>query len=55
MMQYIAPTLMGILGYSIYKEDLPPGRIITFSLVWFGLFLVLIENIARMRSRKYRY
>lgn len=55
MMQYIAPTLMGILGYSIYKEDFPPGRIITFSLVWVGLFLVLIENIARTRSRKYRY
>jgi len=53
MMQYIAPTLMGILGYFIYGEDFPPGRLITFSLVWLGLLLVLIEGFARMRSRGY--
>ncbi len=53
MMQYIAPTMMGILGYWIYKEDFPPGRLITFSLVWFGLLLVVIESVSHMRSRKY--
>jgi chloramphenicol-sensitive protein RarD len=53
MMQYIAPTMMGILGYWIYKEGFPPGRLITFSLVWFGLLLVVIESFGHMRSRKY--
>jgi len=53
MMQYIAPTLMGILGYCVYGEDFPPGRLITFSLVWFGLLLVLIERFAHMRNRGY--
>jgi chloramphenicol-sensitive protein RarD len=53
MMQYIAPTMMGILGYWIYEEGFPPGRLITFSLVWFGLLLVVIESVGRMRSRKY--
>jgi chloramphenicol-sensitive protein RarD len=53
MMQYIAPTMMGILGYWIYKESFPPGRLITFSLVWFGLLLVVIESFRHMRSRKY--
>ncbi|MGM0428384.1 MAG: EamA family transporter RarD [Thermodesulfobacteriota bacterium] len=53
MMQYIAPTLMGILGYWIYEEGFPPGRLITFSLVWFGLVMVLFESFGRMRSRKY--
>ena len=53
MMQYIAPTMMGILGYWIYKEGFPPGRLITFSLVWFGLLLVVIESFNHMRSRKY--
>jgi chloramphenicol-sensitive protein RarD len=53
MMQYIAPTMMGILGYWIYKEDFPPGRLITFSLVWFGLLLVVIESVNHMRSRNY--
>jgi len=53
LMQYIAPTLMGILGYCVYGEDFPPGRLITFSLVWFGLLLVLIESLERIRSRRY--
>ena len=53
LMQYIAPTLMGILGYWIYGEGFPPGRGVTFSLVWLGLVLVLMESLGRMRSRKY--
>ena len=53
MMQYIAPTMMGILGYWIYKEGFPPGRLITFSLVWFGLLLVVIESFGHVRNRRY--
>jgi chloramphenicol-sensitive protein RarD len=53
MMQYIAPTLIGILGYWFYGEGFPQGRLITFSLVWFGLLLVVMESIAHMRSRSY--
>ena len=53
MMQYIAPTLIGILGYWIYEEGFPPGRLITFSLVWSGLLLVVIESIVHMRGRSY--
>lgn len=51
MMQYIAPTLMGILGYFIYKESFPPGRLITFTLVWSGLLMVVGEGMARSRQR----
>ncbi len=53
MMQYIAPTMMGVLGYWIYKESFPSGRLVTFSLVWFGLLLVVIESVGHMRRRKY--
>jgi chloramphenicol-sensitive protein RarD len=53
MMQYIAPTLMGILGYWVYGEAFPRGRLITFGLVWSGLFFVVMESIARMRQRPY--
>jgi len=51
MMQYIAPTLMGILGYWIYQEGFPPGRVITFSLVWSGLLLVVMESVGHIRQR----
>ena len=53
MMQYIAPTLMGILGYWIYQESFPSGRMITFSLVWSGLLLVVVESVRHMRQRPY--
>ncbi len=51
MMQYVAPTIMGLLGYWVYEEGFPPGRLITFSLVWSGLLLVVIEGVVRLRSR----
>ncbi len=53
MMQYIAPTLMCVLGYWIYGEGFPPGRLITFSLVWFGLLMVVGESFRHMRNRRY--
>ena len=53
MMQYIAPTLMGISGYYIYKEDFPPGRLLTFLLVWSGLLLVVLEGLYHSRTKKY--
>jgi len=53
MMQYIAPSLMCILGYWIYREGFPSGRLITFSLVWFGLLMVVVESFWQMRNRKY--
>ncbi len=53
MMQYIAPTLMGILGYYIYKEGFPPGRLLTFLLVWSGLLLVVLEGLYHSRTKKY--
>ena len=53
MMQYIAPTLMGILGYYIYREGFPPGRLLTFLLVWSGLFLVILETLYLSRTKKY--
>jgi len=53
MMQYIAPTLMCVLGYWIYREGFPPGRMITFALVWSGLLMVVGESLWHMRSRTY--
>lgn len=53
MMQYIAPTLMGILGYWLYNESFPPGRVLTFSLVWSGLLLVVAEGLRIFRGRPY--
>ena len=47
LFQYIGPTIMGILGYVVYNEGFPPGRLITFALVWSGLALTLFENFSK--------
>ncbi len=47
MFQYIGPTLMGVLGYYFYNETFPPGRLVTFALVWSGLALTVIESARR--------
>ncbi len=53
MMQYIAPTLMGILGYWVYREGFPSGRLLTFILVWSGLIMVVVEGFHKTKNRKY--
>ena len=45
MLQYIGPTLMGILGYWLYQEAFPEGRLITFALIWTGLIAIVVEQL----------
>ena len=47
LFQYIGPTLMGVLGYYFYDETFPPGRLITFALIWAGLSLTIIESVKK--------
>jgi len=51
LLQYIGPTIMGFIGYYLYKEGFPPGRLLTFSLVWIGLALTVFEVL---RNRYYK-
>jgi len=37
MMQYIAPTLIFLIGIFIFKEELKPSLLIAFILIWTAL------------------
>jgi chloramphenicol-sensitive protein RarD len=50
LLQYIGPTLMGLLGFWLWHEPLPAGRGMTFALVWLGLFLVAVEEWRKSRA-----
>ncbi|MBS4222741.1 EamA family transporter RarD [Lederbergia citrea] len=57
--QYIAPTLMLILGVIIYKEPFEATQIIAFSFIWGALILftfsaVKVSNYNRKQRKKIR-
>lgn len=49
-LQYLAPTLMFLLGVLVYGEPLDTGRLGTFALIWAGL-LVYTWDVARQGVR----
>lgn len=49
-LQYIAPTLMLIIGVFFYKETFTYAHAITFSLIWFALLLYMFTNYRQFRK-----
>jgi chloramphenicol-sensitive protein RarD len=51
LMQYIAPTMHFVIGVALYGEDMPPGRIAGFVLVWLALIVLTIDVLGSLRPR----
>ena len=51
LMQYIAPTMHFIIGVALYGEDMPPGRVAGFVLVWSALILLTLDALGTLRPR----
>src|SRR5215213_497517 len=51
LMQYIAPTMHFIIGVGIRGEDMPPGRVAGFMLVWVALVLLTLDALGALRLR----
>jgi chloramphenicol-sensitive protein RarD len=51
LMQYIAPTMHFIIGVALYGEDMPPGRVAGFALVWIALMLLTVDALGTLRPR----
>jgi len=49
--QYIAPSLTFLLSVFIYGETFTRGHAVAFSCIWFALFMVSVETLARSRRR----
>lgn len=49
-LQYLAPTLMFLLGVLVYGEPLDAGRLATFVLIWSGL-IVYTGDVVRQNMR----
>ncbi|QGN34877.1 EamA family transporter RarD [Microlunatus sp. Gsoil 973] len=49
MLQYIAPTVMFLLGVLYFGEQMPAGRWIGFVMVWIALIILTIGMIMTLR------
>ncbi|SIS40668.1 EamA family transporter RarD [Salimicrobium flavidum] len=51
-LQYIAPTLMLLIGVFLYEEPFTSVHIVAFSFIWAGLFLYTRERFKKIGPRK---
>ncbi len=49
LLQYIAPTLQLLLGVLVFREPMPPGRLVGFGIVWLALVIFTWDGIRRRR------
>ena len=46
-MQYISPSMSMLIAVFIYGEELETYKILSFSLIWFGLAVVGLDGLRR--------
>lgn len=51
LLQYLAPILQFLIGVLIFREEMPAGRWIGFTLVWLALVLLTAESIRHRRRQ----
>ena len=49
ILQYIAPTLMFLLGVLVYGEPFSPKRLVGFAIVWVALIIFAAEGLLHRR------
>ncbi len=51
LLQYLAPTLQFLIGITVAGEDLPPGRLAGFALVWVALVVFTADGLRNHRRQ----
>jgi chloramphenicol-sensitive protein RarD len=51
LLQYIAPTLMFILGVAVYGEPFSAARLIGFAIVWVALIIYAVEGVLHRQPK----
>ena len=52
LLQYLTPTMQFLIGVLIYREPLPPARLVGFGLVWTALLVFWLEGYLADRYRR---
>lgn len=51
ILQYIAPTIMLVIGVFLYDETFTRAHLFTFTLIWVSLFLFMSSSIKQNRTK----
>lgn len=51
LLQYVAPTVVFILGVFLYREPVNTMQICAFAIIWAGLALYVVDSIRQSRRR----
>lgn len=49
-MQYISPTISMLIAVFLYNEELGISKLISFGLIWLGLFIVSFDSMKRKKQ-----
>ncbi len=52
ILQYIAPSMIFLVGVFVYREPLRPVQMVCFALIWAGIALYVWDLVARHRARR---
>ena len=51
MLQFIAPTMMFLIGWLLQGEEMPPSRWVGFAFVWLAVCVFAFDQVRNSRSR----
>lgn len=51
VLQYLAPSVMFVLGWAFLEETLQPMEFAAFALIWAGLAVYTSDSVVRMRKK----
>jgi chloramphenicol-sensitive protein RarD len=54
LLQYLAPIIQFALGVIVFREAVPPVRLVGFALVWTALAVLTAETLAHRRRVRVR-
>ena len=54
LLQYLGPSLQFAIGVFVYREPMPPSRLVGFALVWVALALFTTEGLRHRRRAAVR-
>ena len=49
ILQYLGPTLQLLLGVLVFREQLPPAKLLGFALIWLAVALYTLEGVMLRR------
>lgn len=49
-LQYIAPTMMFLLGVFVYREPFSTAQLVTFGMIWTALFIYSADSVTALKT-----